>query len=45
MHKLCLRVLWAAVFALLASSAAAQIVINEVLYDPEGRDRKRCEPR
>jgi len=38
MRKLCLRVLWAAVFALFANSAAAQVVINEVLYDPEGPD-------
>ncbi|MCK4513081.1 lamin tail domain-containing protein, partial [bacterium] len=38
MIKLCLRVLWAAVFALSTCSAAAQVVINEVLYDPEGGD-------
>ncbi len=33
-----LRFLWAVACALLSSHAAAQVVINEVLYDPEGPD-------
>lgn len=33
-----LRFLWAVACALLAGTAAAQVVINEVLYDPEGPD-------